>query len=195
MVCQKRIAFVDLQGFVVNKHFVLKELCISITPPRTDDLRGAPKHHYIFGPPFPYKFVNSACKRGIIWLTTFKHGFYWNDGVMPYNRIDRAIDPLRSSDLIIYVKGVEKLVWLKEICAEENIDCRNIEEIGCNFRLIDRASKNLNCGHHRHMNKNCALQSVTLIENWFYNAAENMRQKKAGSERTFSQCPEEFYSP
>lgn len=165
----KHIAFADLQGFIVNKQFVPKEICFSITssPPSLAD--ETPKYHYIYEPPISWEFVNDLDKRGIIWLTIFQHGFYWNDGSTPYNQINQTIEPLRSSNLIIYVKGAQKAIWLKSILNDNHIECRNIEDIGCNFRLSDCASCRLNCGQHKHKAKNCALQSVRLLETWYHN--------------------------
>lgn len=83
--------------------------------------------------------------------------------------MDRDIESLRSSDLIIYVKGTQKVEWLKSLLNVNHADCRNIEEIGCNFRLSDCASCRLSCGHHKHKVRNCALQSVGLLETWYHN--------------------------
>lgn len=177
----KRIAFADLQGFIVNKQFVLKELCFSFASSSFAD--EVPKYHYIYLPPFSWEFVNDACKRGIIWSTIFHHGFYWDDGCASYNQIDQSVEPLRESNLIIYVKGAQKVTWLKNILKDNRIECRNIEEIGCDFRLSDCASCRLNCGKHKHKAKNCALQSVGLLETWYHNFFEDGRHQETSCQR------------
>lgn len=161
---RKRIVFADLQGFIVNKQFVLKELCFSCA---SEEL---PKYHFVYEPPFEWKFVSDTCKRRIIWATIFHHGFYWNAGSVPYAQIERTIEALRAPSLIIYVKGSQKVAWLRNLIKDPRIDCRNIEEIGCNFRLSDCASCRLMCGQHKHNAKSCALQTVGLLETWYWNA-------------------------
>lgn len=169
MDSSKRIAFADIQGFIVNKQFVLKEISFSIAYLSSSFASEFPRYHYIFEPPFSWNFVGDTCKRGIIWSTIFQHGFYWNDGGVPYKQIDQSIEPLRQSNLIIYVMGAQKVSCMKNILNDANVDCRNIEEIGCNFRLSDCDSCRLNCGQHKHKSKLCALKSVGLLETWYYN--------------------------
>lgn len=164
----KRTAFVDLQGFTVNKQFVLKELCFYIAPTSSPQSEITPKYHYIYKPPFSWKFVNDSCKRSIIWLIAFHHGLYWMDGNVSYGEIGKTIEPLRSPNLILYVKGAQKVSWLKNILNDNQIDCRNIEDIGCNLQLNESASCRLNCGQHKHKAKSCALQSVKLLESWYF---------------------------
>lgn len=165
MGADKHIAFVDLQGFIVNQQFVLKELCF------LSSLSNTTLNHYIYKPPFSWEFVNDRSKKNIIWLTIFHHGLYWIDGNIPYYKIDETFEQLCSPNLIIYVKGAQKVTWLKNLC-KNYIDCRNIEEIGCNFRLADCAQPHLSCSQHKHKTNNCALQSVKLISNWYNNATK-----------------------
>lgn len=165
MECRDRIAFVDLQGFSVNKQFVLKEISFSISSSHTNHTPS--EYHYIYKPPFAWKFVSDACKRGIIWLTVFHHGFYWNDGVIPYTLIDKTIEPLRNPNLTIYVKGAQKVEWLKAILNANHIHFHNIEDIGCDIRLSSNQSCRVRCGEHKHKAKHCALQSVRLLESWY----------------------------
>lgn len=171
MDSQNHIAFADLQGFIVNKQFVLKELCFSLTSSTPSSFTGEfPVYHFVFKEPFAYKFVSDACKRGIIWSTIFQHGFYWTDGNVEYKQIDHSVEPLRSPNLTIYVKGTQKVAWLRNILNSDHIDCRNIEDIGCNFRLSDQhGSCRMNCGQHKQKVKICALRNVRLLEEWYDN--------------------------
>lgn len=166
MIKAKRIAFVDLQGFVMNNVFVLKEIAFSIESIGTDVCGiSTQKYHYIYRPPFDWKFVSNRNKKQILWLTLFHHGFYWNDGFVPYSKMAQTVEPLQSSDLIVYVKGEEKISWLKNIL-NRDIDCRNIENIGCNLRLSNLPSVQ-QCSNHKHMATKCALRQVIFLEHWF----------------------------
>lgn len=189
----ERIAFVDLQGFIVNKQFVLKELCFSISSsPYSHNTNSRSEFHFIYGPPFSWKYVNKADKIGIIWLTTYQHGLYWTDGCVPYKKVHNTIAQLCLSNSIIYVKGSQKIIWLKSLCNNENLDCRNIEDIGCNFRLADCAYTHLNCGSHKQNTKNCALRNVKLLRNWFYNVTKHQSEEKTNCKRDSPKCSEEF---
>lgn len=190
MDSDKHIVFVDLQGFMVNQQFVLKELCISSSSTSSPNIN---LNHYIYKSPFSYKSVNHTCRKNILWLSNFHHGLYWNDGNILYDQIDDAIEQLYLPQVIIYVKGAQKIIWLRNLCKRINIDCRNIEDIGCNFRLADCVSSQLDCSQHRNRTNNCALQSVKLISNWYYNDTKHYRQQKTSSERTFPKCSEKFH--
>lgn len=195
-----RIVFADLQGFLVNGQFVLKEFCFSsaatttttslIVPTQPFSYPDANKrHHYIFAPPFPWKFTSAADRRRALWLTSFHHGFYWNDGYTSYACVEQILEPLRQPNQIIYVKGDQKVKWLEELCAGAatgegaQIDCRNIETIGCP-RLSgdddDAGTERAFCGCNRHRRKtaHCALRNVSLIENWFIHQQQRQQQQQ-----------------
>lgn len=171
MSASDRIAFVDLQGFVVNKCFVLKEVSFSIIQDNGfqsfDDITS---YHYIFAAPFPWKYLSDICKKRTAWLTAFHHGFYWCQGTTAYEDIITCIAPLLEKDLIIYVKGEQKVSWLRELCYNPFLDCRNIETIGCNIRLGDVCRSYPNTFHcKKHSKSNlCALQNVEVIKHWYY---------------------------
>lgn len=170
MDCASNIAFVDLQGFTVNKQFVLKEISFSIAPfsVRSTTTRTT-KFHYIYKPPFDWKFIGESCKRSIIWITVFFLGLYWNTGCVPYSKIDETIDLLRSPNLVIYVKGTQKKQWLEGLLKKEKLVCHNIEDIGFDSRLCYSSAsfERFNCAQHKHKLRNCALYNVSLLESWY----------------------------
>lgn len=190
----KHVVFADLQGFIIeNNQFVLKELSFSTLEADGEvsvhNLDGREKHHYIFAPPFPWQCINNELKKSIFWLTAFHHGFYWNCGNISYEQADQILEKLCSPHLIVYVKGFEKIRLLRALCKNKTIDCRNIEDIGCNIRLHNLSSRaNLSCGRHKQKVTICALQSVSLLENWYYGA----RQQGPNCEGVISQCQEEL---
>jgi hypothetical protein len=168
-----RIAFVDLQGFVVNNNnFVLKELSFSFKSAQQryiDD--NYPRYHYIFSAPFAWKYVDDISRKRSIWLTAFHHGFYWTQGDLSYEKIRACIAPLMEKDLVIYVKGSQKVDWLKQLCKHYEIDCRNIEDFGCALHLSDGARNEHfkeHCNKHRKADQ-CALRNIIQIESWYFN--------------------------
>lgn len=172
MIRGVRIAFVDLQGFLVNRNqFVLKELgFLIIDAPNGSNLvvDTIPCYHYIFCPPFDWKYLSGSSKKHAIWLSAFHHGFYWTQGEVPYDDVQKCLAPLMEKDLIVYVKGEQKIGWLKELSGNCDIDCRNIEDDGCIINLNDYAHSDemKHCGKHR-KHCQCSLRNADIIEKWF----------------------------
>lgn len=172
------IAFADLQGFIGNdKRFILKEFCFSISSISNNNKNiytPSISHHYIFAAPFPLRQLSENCQKSVIWLTRNHHGLQWSQGQTPYNKINECIQPLLEEHLVIYVKGDQKVNWLKELCTNISIDCRNIEEIGCCSRLLppqDYGHIFYNCNQHNKRsttNHRCALQNTKIIEHWYH---------------------------
>lgn len=174
------IAFADLQGFIVNNQFILKEICFSI---QNSDIKNnlfnpPPSNHYIFFAPFAWHQLGDKCKRSANWLTNNHHGLRWNQGEVDYDKISECIEPLLlQENLLIYVKGDQKVDWLKEVANNLYINCQNIEEIGCNISLneeiaarsADQIFFKCNKHHNRAINNRCALQNCKTIEYWYQN--------------------------
>ncbi|KYN21798.1 hypothetical protein ALC57_05824 [Trachymyrmex cornetzi] len=117
--------FVDLQGFIINKKFIVKEVAV---------LRGGTiLTHYIFSHPMPWHFLTRFDKSCASWLSTYHHGLRWDDGMVPYS---------------MYMSKDTK----NERCNLD--DCNTIR-----------------CGKHA---KNCALQNVFKIFNWWSRHQEEL---------------------
>lgn len=164
------IAIADLQGFNNNKgEFILKELCFSIYNKHIE-----PNYnHYIFAPPFNWSDLSKKSRASAIWLKEFHHGFCWNQGEIPYNNRVNYIKPLLKDNLIIFVRGIQKIQWLKECCYNFNLKVQDINDIlnENNIRLSDAAyelSHTNHCKLHRIV-KHCAKQNVAIIETWLIN--------------------------
>lgn len=169
----ERIAFVDLQGFLVEGEFILKELCFSMQ--LADDVTPSNQNrHFIFAAPFAWKFLNKSCRKQAGWLCANHHGFHWTAGSVSYERITECIQPLLENNLTIYVKGEHKVHWLKKLCSKTvdvELNCINIEKIGCSIQLNGESSSNNNifhCGFHN-ITKSCGLRNVKVIQNWYNN--------------------------
>ncbi|KYN01369.1 hypothetical protein ALC62_07842 [Cyphomyrmex costatus] len=152
--------FVDLQGFVVDKKFIVKEVAVL--------RRGTVITHYIFSCPIPWNLLTRSDKSCASWLSAYHHGLRWEDGMVPYSMAKRLIIEAVTEDdeALIYVKGLEKRQWLANI-----LDCDNaiIETLDAHYEDVESlrnidACNTIRCGRHA---KNCALQNVFKIFNWW----------------------------
>lgn len=173
MIQTNSIAVVDLQGFTSNNEYILKEIYFSIFNYNGEDDIGTIEHnidqHFIFKPPFAWNELDKGSKANAIWLLKFYHGFWWNDGQEDYSEIANYMKPLLRNNLIIFVKGFQKVQWLKDLCPNNpHLDVRNIEDLGCNIRLSDESynlNNSLHCSKHCKI-RICARQNVEILKNW-----------------------------
>ncbi|KYN35077.1 hypothetical protein ALC56_10597 [Trachymyrmex septentrionalis] len=113
--------FVDLQGFVVDKRFVVKKVAVL--------KNGSELMHYIFTCPMPWRFLTKTDQSHASWLMTHYHGLRWNDGMVPYRMAQRLISEAVSgeSETIVYVKGLEKREWLLDILNNDDVIVKTID--------------------------------------------------------------------
>lgn len=144
---------IDVQGFKrLNNKFIAKEIAI---------LRNGHHHHFIVKPPFNFDQLSPSLRREAQWLYQNHHGLIWDGGLTEFQKVRKYLrEKIRNT--IVYVKGVEKTQWLKELLQDENVEVMNIEETGCpNLKELKRLNPNeIKCLFH---NKCCALQNVYLI--------------------------------
>lgn len=136
------VAIVDFQGYkLYDKTFVVKEDCI---------LFSGNISHYIFSPPFDYKILSESDKYQVNWLARKYHGLEWSAGFYNYEEKKYLIRQALRCASNIYVKGEEKIKWLREIIQDNQINIVNIEKIiDCNFRLKDDTDSFVfKCYHH-----------------------------------------------
>lgn len=166
-------AFVDLQGFNSNENFVVKEICIL-----TKNL----KFHEIVKSPHSFSNLTSKYKRQVKWLENKYHGLRWSQGYITQEELQKTIAPILKNK-IIFVKGPNKLRWLREILGQQITLCVNIEDMGCNIKLSNPISKdciyqgNENikcCNKHTFENSHCAVRNALLIRLWY---TFNIREK------------------
>lgn len=172
MMESERIAFADLQGFIVDGVFIVKELSYSINvfekKYTSSDQIQSHQNHYIFAAPYAWSYLDNSCRKQANWLTKNHHGFHWTDGDLSYEEIYKCVEPLLHDDLIIYVKGQQKISWLHELC-KSSINCINIEDIGCTVQLSDKSLTDnsiFHCGHHN-IFKHCGFRNVKIIKKWY----------------------------
>ncbi|KYN13991.1 hypothetical protein ALC57_13821 [Trachymyrmex cornetzi] len=169
--------FVDLQGFIVGKKFIVKEVAVL--------RKGAIHSHYIFTCPMPWSFLTKSEKYCASWLSAYHHGLQWEDGTIPYSMVKRLItmavigaEECDDNKALIYVIGREKREWLADILDSDNLI---IETSDADYKDIDSlhnldVTNTVRCGKHI---KNCALQNVfknVFIHNWWSQRQTKMYQ-------------------
>ena len=105
---------VDFQGFISLKNkFIFKE--VAITPIEEDAIPVV--LHFL--PPSEWKNLSSKEKSTGKWLEWNFHGLSWESGDIPYYQLEESIQDSLRNAYRIYVKGEEKLHWLKSIIRYE----------------------------------------------------------------------------
>ncbi|KYN10029.1 hypothetical protein ALC57_17844, partial [Trachymyrmex cornetzi] len=157
--------FVDLQGFIVGNKFIVKEVAVL--------RKGAILSHYIFTCSMSWSFLTKSEKYCVSWLSAYHHGLQWEDGTIPYSMVKRLItmavigvEECDDNKALVYVKGREKREWLADILDSDNLI---IETLDADYKDIDSlhnldVTNTMRCGKHI---KNCALQNVFKIHNWW----------------------------
>jgi len=137
--------FVDLQGFIVGKRFVLKEVAVL--------KKGSVLSHYIFASPLPWNLLRKFEK------SCFLVG-------------------IEDDDALIFVKGYQKLMWLKDMLESDARDT-TIETLDADYEDIESLNNldvinTIRCDKHV---KNCALQNVFKIFNWWSQCQKEIFKK------------------
>jgi len=150
--------FVDLQGFLVGGHFVVKEFAAL--------KEGHVLSHYIFECPYPWDILSRSERYQAIWLIeNVPYG-------MAKSLITKAVmgTPATNDNIVVYVKGHEKREWLKYLLLDETRRIVYVENIEAHYEDIESLNK-LDVTHtfrcQKHV-KNCALQNVFKIYNWWH---------------------------
>lgn len=147
---------VDLQGFKdLKNNFIIKELSI------------ATKYYtqtFLIKAPYSFKTLSTEEKKQVRWLEN-NRGLNWQEGFIDYREFRRVIIPYLNGKQVL-TKGMEKIVWIQELCN----DCEIIElgEKGCPnlFKLYENYCENnqvFNCIYHKKM---CALNNVLCLKKW-----------------------------
>lgn len=180
--------FVDIQGFkTVHNEFVVKEIFV---------LSKNLKFHEIIKSPIPYDCLSLETKKQADWLKRNYHGLAWNDGYITQSELDKIISPVLTGK-IVFVKGAEKVDWIKDIFDTKMIVV-NLEDFDCNVQLHTSLDSCVNdedydgnsqifdddsdyevkrrttiCCKHKKLKKgstqlaHCAVQNVWLMKDWF----------------------------
>jgi len=95
----------------------------------------------------------------------------WEAGMIPYSMarhlITSAVVGIKDNDALVYVKGYQKREWLKDMLESDARDDIIIETLNADYKALLNNLDVINtmrCNKHV---KNCALQNVFKIFNWW----------------------------
>lgn len=153
-------AFVDLQGFLYNNDcFHVKEICI---------LTKNIKFHEFVKPPIPFSELTFSCQKQVSWLAESYHGLNWNAGYVSSQEMRNTILPILKKK-IVFLKGLNKVKWMKEILQDETIICINLEDVGCELKLSEQSIQVQSaCAKHKHAHSCCARNNASLLKKWYF---------------------------
>ena len=158
ILLSKKDCIVDIQGFhLPNYGFIMKEIAI---------LSDQHMHHWIFLLPTFIKEINRCDEWKIEWTSRYYHQIPWKTGFEKYEDAKKLIETALENTDIIYVKGVQKGEWLKNILNNNNLKIKNIEEYDCKFSLKEENAYRFSCNFHYEV---CSVYNVFKIACWFDN--------------------------
>lgn len=176
-------AIVDLQGFKDDSNnFIVKELSFLTQNIKFSD---------VIKSPYTFDALNLRSQKIAYWLTNNYHGLNWSEGYITIDELRKTITPIPQNK-IMYVKGEEKIDWLRDIIDEQNkmnLLIVNLESIRCELTLHNDVidSNNVDnyndrdleknkekvyiCSYSKHKKKsnnfNCALRYVVKLKKWY----------------------------
>lgn len=159
-------AIVDLQGFIHNEDYVVKEICIL-----TKNL----KFHEIVKSPSSFTNLTSKYKQQVKWLENNYHGLRWSQGYITVEELRKTITPILNGKSI-FLKGLNKIRWLQGILNSKMHVYVNVEDMGCNIKLsesffkesVQQGVNNIECcKKHKFKNNHCALRNASVIRQWY----------------------------
>lgn len=154
-------AIVDLQGFKDNSNtFIVKEFSFATKNLKFSD---------IIHSTCTFDELSAAKQKSAKWLTQNFHGITWYDGDIDVNELQDIIKPILSNK-IVFVKGEEKIIWLKILLHDSFYKIVNVETLGCNLNLHKNVEMfGLMCSKHKRMSHNlhCTLNNVGKIFDWY----------------------------
>lgn len=150
--------FVDLQGFKNDKNqFIVKEFALA-----TSEYTQI----FLIKPPYPFSKLNSDERKQVKWIEN-NRGIFWSEGYVNYREFSRVIKSVLLNQNI-FVKGQEKVKWVRELC--DNCNIIDLGEKGYPnlSKLYTKYVKDCDkfyCFSHKN---HCALKTVICIRKWFY---------------------------
>jgi hypothetical protein len=148
--------FVDLQGFKSSENeFIVKEFGYS-----TNDYTQS----FLIKPPFAFFTLSEWEKRRVRWIEK-NLGILWREGYVDFREFKRII-VTHLQHKKIFVKGNEKIKWVKDLCADCNvvdIGEMNAPSFGDLYKKYC-LNGNVNCVNHK---KKCVLKNVICIKTWY----------------------------
>lgn len=164
---QGRIVVIDVQGFILDNKLYAKEVCVSGVDSEITT--------FLIESPLKYSELTNKDRITNTWLYNHLHGLNWYTGSTTLNELIKylvlTMKQKEEEYPIVYVKGFEKVKWLKELLREKiELYIINLDELNCpNIKTLYKNNANINiCKNHNNNNINyiCAEKSVILLRNF-----------------------------
>jgi hypothetical protein len=148
------IFVVDVEGFLVKNHFVVKEFAYK----SLDDLSFG---QFFFKPPFSWESLSFKEKQTVSYCEKFLHCLRWSSGAINYQDRLQVFQNLFKDGDTIFVKGTEKVTYVKKILPFVH-NIQNLETLECpKISSIKYEDRFVKCEHKKHRaNLHCALLKV-----------------------------------
>lgn len=147
---------VDVQGFKrEDNEFIPKEIAI---------MWNGRIFVLLIKPPTAFYNLSKKERLQVSWIER-NRGINWNQGLIPYNLYKSVISDFFKNKSI-FVKGFEKVLWLKDILNNKNV--YNLEDKNCPslvtlYNSYSTSSDIISCIYHSNM---CALKNVSCLNKW-----------------------------
>lgn len=113
-----KFIIIDVQGF--------KTSVTNFTPKELAAFDGTKYFHVIFEQPFPFECLSNHLKKSANWLIKNHHCINWNQGFTPLNCLQPILQQLTQNIDIVFVKGLEKSVFIRNLVQVPVIDLGNL---------------------------------------------------------------------
>ena len=154
---------IDVQGYSVEKSFLIKELSIV-------NLDSENVLHFLVKPPFNRKLLSYDDQRCVSRLQYNYHKISWDDGVFDYSEVLMNLLRATQNARVIYVKGMEKAAIIRKLTGKFTID---LDELHCPRAIYlptPRLVNVLTCSYYSHSssdaNCKCSLLQALKYKEW-----------------------------
>ncbi|KAL1487573.1 hypothetical protein ABEB36_015746 [Hypothenemus hampei] len=151
-------AIVDIQGYVINNEFTVKELAI---------YDGKDLKSYLFKPTVQYSDLYTSDRKTANYLYHNIHGIPYNAGVVDYSEINDILENDLSSVDIVFVKGQAKADFLASAFMGW-VHIVNLEK-DTTDQVPNLEPTTENCNNHKLKCCNCSIRNVYVLFGYVYN--------------------------
>lgn len=149
------VLVIDIQGFLLNDGYLVKELAIS---------DGNMINHYLFKPDVPYNRLTSKEKQQIQWLENNHHTLRYSDGHVNLSELKGILQRFTAKSDLIFVKGHQKVNVLKKYGV--NTPIINLEYVQNAPKLVQ--TKSACCFYHKNNLKICSISNVNILSAYLF---------------------------
>lgn len=162
--------FLDIQGFGrFSDKFIVKELGVMYF--QTNDGSNISMTRILFEPPCSWITLSKEHKNLNTYLSRYYHGIPWNTGETSYKDVEKIVKEVTRDTFYIYVKGLEKKLWIEKILNDNTKPVIDLEELGCpSLRILQHESEVVHWHGDIHGDVpgyRCAFENVQRLRSWY----------------------------